>query len=39
MKTTRTFSIHFWLKRKAERKDGSSPIYARITVNGQRAKY
>ncbi|WP_209403739.1 site-specific integrase [Pseudozobellia sp. WGM2] len=38
MKTTNTFSIHFWLKRKAERKDGKSPIYVRITVNGQRAE-
>ncbi len=38
MKTIHTFSIHFWLKRKAERKDGNSPIYARITVNGQRAE-
>ena len=38
MKTTHTFSIHFWLKRKAERKDGTSPIYVRITVNGQRAE-
>ena len=38
MKKIHTFSIHFWLKRKAKRKDGKSPIYARITVNGQRAE-
>ena len=38
MKTTNTFSIHFWLKRKAERKDGKSHVYVRITVNGQRAE-
>ncbi len=38
MKTTNTFSIHFWLKRVAERRDGKSPIYVRITVNGRRAE-
>jgi len=38
MKTTHTFSIHFWLKRKAERRDGKAPVYARITVNGRRAE-
>ncbi len=35
MKTTHTFSIHFWLKKKAERKDGMSPIYTRIARNGE----
>jgi len=38
MKNANTFSIHFWLKKKAERSDGKSPIYVRITVNGQRAE-
>lgn len=34
MKTSKTFSIHFWLKRKSIRKNGAVRIYARITVDG-----
>ena len=37
MQTSKTFSIHFWLK-MAKRKGDSAPIYARITVNGKRAE-
>lgn len=37
MKTSNTFSIHFWLK-MAKRKGDMVPIYARITVNGKRAE-
>ena len=37
MKTVHTFSVVFWLKKRSTRKDGSIPIYARITVDGIRA--
>ena len=34
MKTTHTFIIHFWLKKKSIKKDGTIPIYARIRLDG-----
>lgn len=37
MKTSTTFSILFWLK-QSRAKNGEAPLYARITVNGQRAE-
>lgn len=37
MKTSTTFSILFWLK-QSKAKNGEAPLYARITVNGQRAE-
>ncbi|MEP5600838.1 MAG: site-specific integrase [Algibacter sp.] len=37
MQTSKTFSIHFWLK-LTKRKGDLAPIYARITVNGKRAE-
>ncbi|WP_299159129.1 site-specific integrase [uncultured Tenacibaculum sp.] len=37
MRTSKTFSIHFWLKKSAEKSNGKIPIYARITVDGIRA--
>ena len=37
MKTSKTFSIHFWLKKTAKCKNTQIPIYARITVDGARA--
>lgn len=37
MKTSTTFSILFWLK-LSKASNGKSPLYARITVNGQRAE-
>ncbi|WP_287062858.1 site-specific integrase [Algoriphagus sp.] len=37
MKTTHTFIIHFWLKKKSIRKDGTTPIYARIRLDGKPA--
>ncbi len=37
MQTSKTFSIHFWLN-TAKKKNGSAPVYARITVNGKRAE-
>ncbi|WP_268225144.1 site-specific integrase [Sinomicrobium oceani] len=37
MQTSTTFSIHFWLKKTAKRKNGQIPVYARITVDGIRA--
>ncbi len=37
MKTSKTFGVHFWLKKKSIRKNGAIPIYARITVDGMRA--
>lgn len=37
MRTSKTFSVHFWLKKKSVRKNGTVPIYARITVDGVRA--
>lgn len=35
MKTSRTFSIHFWIN-SAKIKEDKAPIYARITVNKER---
>ena len=35
MKTTNTFGVVFYL-RKYKARDGKAPIYARITVDGQR---
>ena len=37
MQTSKTFSIHFWLK-MTKRKGDLAPIYARITVNGRRSE-
>lgn len=37
MQTSKTFSIHFWLK-MTKKKGDLAPIYARITVNGKRAE-
>jgi len=37
MKTSKTFSILFWLKLSAT-KNGKAPLYARVTVNGKRAE-
>ena len=37
MQTSKTFSIHFWLK-MTKRKGDLAPIYARITVNGKRSE-
>lgn len=37
MKTSKTFSVHFWLKKTAKKSNGQVPIYARITVDGIRA--
>lgn len=37
MRTSKTFSIHFWLKKTGKKSDGQIPIYARITVDGIRA--
>tara|TARA_R110002049_G_scaffold263116_1_gene439283 strand:- start:63692 stop:64954 length:1263 start_codon:yes stop_codon:yes gene_type:complete len=37
MKTSNTFSIHFWLN-TAKKKNGIAPVYVRITVNGKRAE-
>tara|TARA_R110002033_G_scaffold15675_1_gene44038 strand:+ start:13374 stop:14660 length:1287 start_codon:yes stop_codon:yes gene_type:complete len=37
MTISTTFSVHFWLKKSAIKKDGTLPIYVRITVDGQRA--
>ncbi|WP_424989200.1 site-specific integrase [Flagellimonas sp.] len=34
METSKTFSISFWLKKTAKRKNGLVPIYARIKVDG-----
>ncbi|MBD0832514.1 site-specific integrase [Aestuariibaculum sediminum] len=34
MKTTKSFSIGFWLKKTAIKSDGQIPIYARIRVDG-----
>jgi len=34
MKNTHTFIIHFWLKKKSIRKDGTTPIYVRIRLDG-----
>lgn len=37
MKTSKTFSIHFWLQKTDKCKNAQIPIYARITVDGARA--
>lgn len=37
MTTSTTFNVHFWLKKTAIKKDGTFSIYARITVDGERA--
>lgn len=37
MNTSKTFGVHFWLKNKSIKKNGTIPIYARIAVNGIRA--
>ncbi|MFG6685480.1 site-specific integrase [Mariniflexile sp. HNIBRBA6329] len=37
MKTSTTFSIHFWIKKTFRTKDNYVPIYVRITVDGKRA--
>jgi hypothetical protein len=34
MKTSHTFNVHFWLKKTSARKDGTTPIYARIRLDG-----
>ena len=34
-----TFSVLFYVKRTKRLKDGSYPIYARLTVNGERAEF
>ena len=34
MKTTHTFIVHFWLKKKSVKKDGTTPIYARLRLDG-----
>ena len=33
----KTFNVHFWLKRTVLKKDGTFPIYVRITIDGKRA--
>ncbi|MEO1418484.1 MAG: site-specific integrase [Bacteroidota bacterium] len=33
-----TFTLHFYIKKEKIRKDGTCPIYARITVNRKRAE-
>lgn len=37
MKTTHTFIVHFWLKKKSVKKDGTISIYARIRLDGNSA--
>ena len=34
-----TFNVQFFRKKNAEKKDGTAPIIARITVNGKRAHF
>ncbi len=34
-----TFNVLFFLKKNAERKDGTAPIVARITVNGKNSQF
>ena len=34
-----TFTVGFYIKRKRLMKNGMAPIYARITINGQRAEF
>ncbi|MEO0639439.1 MAG: Arm DNA-binding domain-containing protein, partial [Bacteroidota bacterium] len=33
-----TFTLHFYIKKEKARKDGSCPIYARVTVNRKRSE-
>ncbi|MDL5511168.1 site-specific integrase [Arenibacter sp. M-2] len=35
MKTSNSFSINFWLKKTAKKKDGQIPIYARVRFEGR----
>jgi hypothetical protein len=37
MKTSKTFSIRFWLKKTGKQNSNQLPVYARITVDGKRA--
>ena len=37
--TRATFSVLFYIKKTKVLKDGTLPVYARITVNGQRAEF
>ena len=37
--TRATYTVLFYIKRTKELKDGTVPIFARITVNGQRAEF
>lgn len=37
MKNTHTFIVHFWLKKKSTRKNGTTPIYLRIRLDGNSA--
>ena len=34
-----TFTVLFYIKRTKKMKDGTCPIYARITVNNQRSEF
>ncbi len=34
-----TYSVAFYVKRTKKLKDGTSPIYGRVTINGQRAEF
>ncbi len=34
-----TFNVQFFRKKNAEKKDGTAPIIARITVNGERVHF
>ena len=34
-----TFALVFYIKRKKLIRNGEAPIYARITINGQRAEF
>lgn len=35
----KTFGLSFYLKREKIRKDGTAPIYARITIDRKRATF
>ncbi len=37
--TRATFNVLFYIKRTKKLRDGTSPIYARISVNGKRAEF
>ena len=37
MKQTHTFIVHFWLKKKSIKKNGTTPIYLRIRLDGKSA--